>query len=70
MSAIYRIRIDSRRCQGHARCLAFLPDTVDFDDEGYAYVPEEKSCRAEMTDALRQAAANCPERAFQVVAEE
>ncbi|MFI5861025.1 ferredoxin [Streptomyces sp. NPDC051546] len=69
MSAIYRIRIDSQHCQGHARCLAFLPETVDFDDRGYAYVPEEKRCHAEMTDALRQAVANCPERAFQVVEE-
>lgn len=69
MSAIYRIRIDSQNCQGHARCLAFLSETVDFDDEGYARVPEAKSLHAEMTDALRQAVANCPERAFQVVEE-
>ncbi|MFE2283282.1 ferredoxin [Streptomyces sp. NPDC059443] len=66
---MYRIRIDSEHCQGHARCLTFLPETVDFDDEGYAQVPEAKSRRAEMTDALRQAVANCPERAFQVVEE-
>ncbi|MFD8143753.1 ferredoxin [Streptomyces sp. NPDC059708] len=66
---MYRIRIDSRRCQGHARCLAFLPETVDFDDEGYAHVSRAKSLRVEMTDALRQAVANCPERAFQVTEE-
>lgn len=48
------------------------PEDYDNPDDivlGYAYVPEAKSRCAAVTDALRQAVANCPERAFQVMQE-
>ncbi len=60
------VRVDETRCQGHARCLAFAPDVFDFDDEGYAFVPEHSSRFVELPDKVRQAVANCPERAILV----
>ncbi|MGE0220906.1 ferredoxin [Mycolicibacterium sp.] len=61
---MYHISVDAGRCQGHARCLAFAPDVFDFDDEGYAFVPDDKSDRADLDEDLRLAVANCPERAI------
>jgi ferredoxin len=58
------LSVDPARCQGHARCLAFAPDVFEFDDEGYSFVPEDRSRYAELPDDVRQAVANCPERAI------
>ena len=63
------VSVDSTRCQGHARCFAHAPDLFEFDDEGYAFVPEDRRQMPEMTTGLRLAHANCPERAI-VVTEE
>ncbi|MBV6755480.1 ferredoxin [Rhodococcus opacus] len=63
---MYDVWVDSTRCQGHARCFAFAPDIFDFDDEGYAFIPEDRSQHAEIPEDLRLAIANCPERAIQV----
>jgi ferredoxin len=61
-----RVWVDPSRCQGHARCLAFAPETFEFDDEGYAFVPEEKRTSERITEEIRLAVANCPERAIRV----
>jgi ferredoxin len=66
---MYRVSVDPDRCQGHARCVTFAPDVFDFDDEGYAFVPEDKSRYAELTHDVELAVKNCPERAI-LVAEE
>lgn len=66
---MYRLSVDPARCQGHARCVTFAPDVFEFDDEGYAFVPEDKSVYAELTPDVRQAVANCPERAILVTEE-
>lgn len=58
------VSIDRARCQGHARCLAFAPDVFDFDDEGYAFVPEGKGTFDALTDGVKLAVASCPERAI------
>jgi len=63
---MFTIAVDGERCQGHARCLAFAPDVFDFDDEGYAFVPEDKKSYATLPDNVKQAVANCPERAIVV----
>ena len=60
------VSVDGSRCQGHARCFAFAPEVFDFDDEGYAFVPEEKSRYDELPEDVRQAVANGPERAIVV----
>jgi ferredoxin len=61
---MYHVEVNASRCQGHARCLALAPDIFDFDDEGYAHVPADQAEQAELTDALRLARSNCPERAI------
>lgn len=63
---MFHVSVDPQRCQGHARCLAFAPDVFDFDDEGYAFVLEDQADRADLGDDVRQAVANCPERAIVV----
>ena len=33
-----RLRIDSRLCQGHARCAALAPELFDLDENGFGIV--------------------------------
>lgn len=61
---MFHISVDTSRCQGHARCLAFAPDVFDFDDEGYAFVPDDRADYDDLGDDVKQAVANCPERAI------
>jgi ferredoxin len=63
---MYHVTVNPDRCQGHARCLTFAPDIFEFDDEGYSFVPDEKSGHALLTEEIRLAVANCPERAITV----
>ncbi|MDX6231406.1 MAG: ferredoxin [Nocardioidaceae bacterium] len=60
---MFHVSVDAERCQGHARCFANAPDDFDFDDEGYAFVPEGRQVGDEVSEQLRRAVANCPERA-------
>ncbi|RZT07712.1 ferredoxin [Mycobacterium sp. BK558] len=61
---MYHVSVDATRCQGHARCLAFAPEVFDFDDEGYAFVPDDQADRQDLGENVKQAVANCPERAI------
>jgi len=61
---MFTVTVDSERCQGHARCLASAPDVFDFDDEGYAFVPEDMQRFDELPENVRKAIAGCPERAI------
>lgn len=63
---MHHVSVDSARCQGHARCLAFAPEVFEFDDEGYSYVPEDRKTVEGVSVALGMALANCPERAIQL----
>lgn len=63
---MFTIAVDGDRCQGHARCLAFAPDVFDFDDEGYAFVPDDKRSYETLPNDVMQAIGNCPERAIAV----
>jgi ferredoxin len=47
--------------------MVFAPDVFEFDDEGYAFVPQDRSQVDALSDAVRKAVANCPERAIQVM---
>ena len=58
------VTVDPTRCQGHARCFAFAPDHFDFDDEGYAFVPDDRNKFEVLSDDMKLAVANCPERAI------
>jgi len=57
-----KVSLDGSRCQGHGRCHLVSPDIFDLDEEGFGVVlaPEvTEERRAEVRDAV----ANCPERA-------
>jgi ferredoxin len=64
---MFHLSVDATRCQGHARCLVFAPEVFEFDDEGYAFVPQDRCQVDALSDAVRKAVANCPERAIQVM---
>lgn len=61
---MFHVSVDTDRCQGHARCLAFAPEVFDFDDEGYAFVPDGEADRDDLGEDVKLAVANCPERAI------
>ena len=58
-----RVRVDADLCQGHARCWAICPEVFQLDEAGYATAAEDE-VPADLEDAVREAAAVCPERAI------
>jgi ferredoxin len=58
-----KVAVDDDRCRGHAACCTVCPDVFDIGDEGFAVVLQE-DVPAELENAVRQAAASCPERAI------
>jgi ferredoxin len=59
------VTVDASTCQGHARCHALCPEIFDLDAEGFAQVTADV-VPAALEDKVRQAVANCPERAITV----
>ncbi|MDH6409933.1 ferredoxin [Aurantimicrobium minutum] len=55
--------VDLNRCQGHARCWAFAPETFAIDEKGYAYVIPGREASYE-EEKVRKAIKNCPERSI------
>ncbi|GAA1880971.1 ferredoxin [Actinomadura bangladeshensis] len=64
-----KVRIDSERCQGHGRCYDLAPDLFGEDEEGYGTVLGDGAVPADREQNARLAAANCPERAIDVLKE-
>jgi ferredoxin len=64
-----KVRIDSERCQGHGRCYDLAPDLFGEDEEGYGTVLGDGTVPAGREQEARRAAANCPERAIDVLKE-
>lgn len=60
-----QVAVDGDLCQGHARCWTICPDVFDLDDEGHAVVLQPE-VPAGLEDRVREAQANCPERAIEV----
>lgn len=57
--------VDLNRCQGHARCWAFAPETFGIDEKGYAFViPGREGSYDE--ENVRKAIKNCPERTISI----
>ena len=61
-----KVHVDPDKCQGHNRCYALAPELFDVDDEGYAFVPDDKAKFEELPNPVKLAVANCPERAISV----
>ena len=66
-----RVRVDTQVCQGHARCIALVPEAFTFDDDTHqaAGRPDEELVDVP-TERLLQAARACPERAIVVSEDE
>ena len=48
------LRIDSRLCQGHARCAALAPELFDLDENGFGIVrPGCENAPANHRDSMR-----------------
>jgi ferredoxin len=58
-----RLIIDSELCQGHGRCVAFLPHRIEFDELGCAVVTDPVVDDDGEVPRVRIAVDNCPERA-------
>lgn len=64
-----KLQINSERCQGHGRCYDLAPDLFGDDDEGYGMVLHDGVVPPGREHDARRAAANCPERAIEVLEE-
>lgn len=60
-----RVQIDEERCRGHGMCQSSCPKVFDIGGGGYAVV-RLAEIPAELHDAVRVAAIQCPERAILV----
>lgn len=59
-----KVSVDADSCQGHNRCLMFDTTVFESDDLGYVTVARDGSVPDGEEEAVRLAAANCPERAI------
>ena len=59
-----RLVFDAEACVGHGRCYALASALFEPDDEGYSVLLVEGEIPAELEDAARLAADNCPEYAI------
>jgi ferredoxin len=64
-----KIQIGAERCQGHGRCYDRAPDLFGEDDEGYGKVLGDGVVPPAQERDARLAAANCPERAIDLLEE-
>jgi len=58
-----KVRVDSAKCQGHARCNAIAPRVFDLDEDGYSVVRSE-TVSPELEEDARRGADSCPEQAI------
>jgi ferredoxin len=60
-----RVEVDLAVCENHGQCVFAAPEVFAFDDdERLTYVPEPA---ADLTAAVRAAAAACPVRAITLI---
>jgi ferredoxin len=60
-----KVSVDARTCQGHARCWEICPEVFSLDDDGYSQARTDEVPPA-LQDEVREAVANCPERAISI----
>jgi len=61
-----RIIVDTKKCSGHARCVAVAPNVYVLNSDGYNVTPEMEVPAGKEAEAQRGARA-CPERAITIV---
>ncbi len=64
-----KLQINTERCQGHGRCYDLAPDLFGEDDEGFGQVLGDGVVPSDREREARLAAANCPERAIDLLEE-
>lgn len=64
-----KLQINSDVCQGHGRCYDLAPDLFGDDEEGFGQVLGDGIVPAEKEREASLAAANCPERAIELLEE-
>jgi ferredoxin len=64
-----KLQINSDICQGHGRCYDLAPDLFGDDEEGFGQVLGDGIVPPEKEREARLAAANCPERAIELLEE-
>jgi ferredoxin len=63
------VRIDTEKCQGHARCHALAAELFELDGFGNAHVRGSGRIPAALEDQAWIARANCPELAVEIIEE-
>ncbi|MBA4863577.1 ferredoxin [Streptomyces sp. PSKA54] len=58
-----KVTVDDERCRGHGVCCVACPEVFVLTDDGYTVV-ETPEVPVEFEEAVRSAAASCPERAI------
>ena len=64
-----KVQINPERCQGHGRCYDRAPGLFGEDEEGYGKVLGDGVVPPGKEHDARLAAANCPERAIDLLEE-
>lgn len=59
-----KIHLEIDACVGHGRCYAIAPEVFDADDQGHCVVRIDGDVPAELANAARTGADNCPENAL------
>ncbi len=57
------VTVDDESCRGHGVCTTICPEVFTLTDDGYSVV-QSPDVPAGLEDAVRRAAASCPERAI------
>ena len=62
--SVIKVRVNRRRCQGHARCAALAPELFELDDFGEGRAIGDGVVPPDLHDRAHLAKANCPESAI------
>ncbi|MGH3969569.1 MAG: ferredoxin [Mycobacterium sp.] len=65
-----RVKLNTERCSGHARCFAVAPDVYDIDDNGFCVPLPDQPLPADLEVAARDGVDACPENALEIVEED
>jgi len=66
---VFRVSVDSSRCQGHNRCCSLAPELFEADELGNSRVIGDGRVHPELRAKAELAMKNCPEHAVRLVHE-